>query len=171
MTLVSLIVAMGRNREIGKGNQLPWHLPADLAFFKRTTTGHTVIMGRKTFESIGRPLPNRRNIIISRNEDYVAEGCEVFTHVESALLACKDEHEVFIIGGAQLYQHALPLADTLYITQVAVEIPHADAFFPPWHEALWEEVRREPHPADEKNPFDYVFLILKNNNKTKKSIR
>jgi dihydrofolate reductase len=160
MTTVSLIVAIGRNREIGKGNQLPWHLPADLAFFKRTTSGHTVIMGRKTYESIGRPLPNRRNIIISRNKDYVAEGCEVFTSLQDALIACQGETEIFIMGGAQIYEQALAIADKLYITEVDTEVIGADAFFPQWDKNIWQEASREAHKADEKNSFDYAFVIF-----------
>ncbi len=160
MTTVSLIVAIGRNHEIGKGNQLPWHLPADLAFFKRTTSGHTVIMGRKTYESIGRPLPNRRNIIISRNAEYAAEGCEVFTSLETALAACRHEDEIFIMGGAQIYEQALALADKLYITQVDTQVAGADAFFPQWDKAQWQETSCQAHPADDKNSFDYTFLIF-----------
>ena len=118
MTHLSLIVAMDENRLIGNANQLPWHLPADLAFFKRTTMGKPIIMGRKTFESIGRPLPGRRNIVITRDPQFSAEGCEIVNCIDAALASCSDHDELMLIGGASLYQQTLERASCMYITQI-----------------------------------------------------
>lgn len=156
--ILSLIVAMDRNRGIGLQNRLPWHLPADLRHFKTVTNGHTVIMGRKTYESIGKALPNRRNVVVSRSADYKAEGCEVLNNLQDAIVVCKDEAEVFVIGGSEIYGQALALANKLYITRVDT-VTEADAFFPPFHETEWELIHLEEHQADPKNQFDYSFCI------------
>jgi len=156
---LSIIAALGKNNEIGKGNQLLCHLPADLKRFKSITTGHTVIMGRKTFESLPNgALPNRRNIVISRNPELIVEGAEVYSSLDQALLKCIDEAEVFITGGAQIYKQALPVADKLYITKIHAAFPEADAFFPPIDRNIWKEVDREFFPADEKNPYAFTFV-------------
>jgi dihydrofolate reductase len=118
MTKFSLIVAMDENRLIGSNNGLPWHLPADLAFFKRTTMGKPIVMGRKTFESIGRPLPGRRNIVVTRDPDFSAAGCDIANSIDAALDLCADDEEVMLIGGASLYQQSLSRATQLYITQI-----------------------------------------------------
>ena len=157
---LSIIVAMDDKQLIGKNNALPWHLPADLAYFKKTTTGKTVLMGRKTYESIGRPLPNRRNVIVSRNSDFVADGCEVVSSIDTALTLAKDEDEVMVMGGASFYQQMLPSADRLYITRIEGEY-EGDAYFPNFNIDDFEEIYRESHLPDEKNPHHYHFTILK----------
>jgi Dihydrofolate reductase len=159
--LISLIVAMAKNRVIGRGNQMPWHLPADLRHFKNVTFGKPVIMGRKTFESIGRPLPGRRNIVISRNSDWQADGVERVESLQAALERVNKEAEVMIIGGGQLYQEALPLADRLYLTQIELTVDDADTWFPDYSVFHWEQVAEDKHQADEKNPYAYCFATLK----------
>jgi len=157
--VISIIAAIGKNNEIGKENELLCRLPSDLKRFKALTSGHTVIMGRKTFESLpnGR-LPNRRNIIISRNPALVIEGAEVYSSLDYALLKCVGETEVFIIGGAQVYAQALPVADKLYLTRIHAVFPEADAFFPSIDRNSWKEIGRETFPADEKNPYPFSFV-------------
>jgi dihydrofolate reductase len=158
---VSAIVAIARNHAIGHNNQIPWYLPSDLKYFKKVTTGHHVIMGRKSFESIGRPLPNRTNVVITRDPFFVATGCKVVHSLEEALVFA-DEHgemEAFVIGGGEIYRQCWPYLDRLYLTEVGVE-PEADVFFPEVEEKEWREVSREAHPADEKNEFGYVFRVL-----------
>ncbi|MDQ7054475.1 MAG: type 3 dihydrofolate reductase [candidate division KSB1 bacterium] len=157
--ILSIIVAIARNRVIGRGNRLPWHLPADLRHFKQTTMGHPIIMGRKTYESIGRPLPGRQNIVITRNRDYYAEGCLVVHSLQEALAAVPDAEEVFIIGGASLYREALPLADRIYLTLVDAEV-EGDTVFPELDASEWREVQRETFAPDEKNPYGYAFVEL-----------
>lgn len=159
MTELALIAAMDENRLIGRGNALPWHLPADFAFFKQTTMGKPVIMGRKTFESIGRSLPGRRNLVVSRNGSYVAEGIEVCGSIEQALERAADSATAFLIGGANLYRQALDqeLAETLWITHVHDRF-EGDAWFPEIDRAQWREVWREDRPADEANPHDLSFV-------------
>ena len=157
--IVSLIAALGNNNEIGKDNQLLCRLPSDLKRFKAITSGHTVIMGRKTFESLPNgPLPDRRNIVLSRNARLIIEGAEVYSSLDYALLKCINEPEVFITGGAQIYAQALPAADKLYITRIHASFPEADAFFPPIDRNQWKEIGRETFPADEKNPYSFTFL-------------
>lgn len=159
--ILSIIVAIGKNNEIGGGNDLLWHLPADLKHFKEITTGHSIIMGRKTFESLPKgPLPNRRNIVISRNPDLKIEGAEVYSSLDHALLKVMDEEEVFIIGGAQIYRHAFPDADKLYLTEVYAEFPQADVFFPTIDYSQWQEISRDTFPVDEKNTYAYSFIEL-----------
>ena len=160
MTL-SIIVAIGKNNEIGAENDLLWHLSADLKHFKEITTGHTIIMGRKTFESLPKgPLPNRRNIVVSRNPELKIEGAEVYSSLELALLKVINEEEVFIIGGDQIYKQAFPDADKLYLTRIHAEFPQADAFFPEIDYTKWTEISREAFPADEKNEYAYSFIEL-----------
>jgi len=156
--IISLIAVLGKNNEIGKDNRLLCRLPSDLKRFKAITTGHTVIMGRKTFESLpGGALPNRRNIIISRNEQLTVKGAEVYSSLDYALLKCISEAEVFIIGGAQIYEQAFPVADKLYITRIHCTFPDADAFFPVIDRNVWKETGRETFPADENNPYPFTF--------------
>ncbi len=154
---LSLIVAMAKNRAIGLNNKMPWHLPADFAWFKQQTLGHPVIMGRKTFESIGRPLPGRRNIVVSRNAGFTAEGVEVSHSLEAALQAVA-EAEPFVIGGATLYTEALPQASRLIVTEVDAN-PAADTFFPAWKADEWREVSRQHREADEKNVYAMNFVV------------
>ena len=156
---LSIIVAMDDNQLIGKDNALPWHLPADLAYFKKVTTGKTVLMGRKTHESIGRPLPNRRNVIISRNATFTAEGCEVVGSIDAALALAKDDNEVMIMGGASFYEQMLPHIDRLYITQIEGGY-EGDAHFPNFNREAFLEVSRESHTPDENNPHTYHFTVL-----------
>ncbi len=151
MTL-SLIVAMDNNRVIGKDNDLPWHLPADLKFFKATTLGKPIIMGRKTFESIGRPLPGRRNIVVTRNADWSADGVDVATNLDAAIALVAGEPEAMIIGGAQIYGQALDYVDRLHVTEVDTSVEGGDAHFPEIAPTLWSEISRETHPAAEGRP-------------------
>lgn len=140
--LVSIIVAISLNNAIGRNNQLLWHIGEDLKYFKKVTSGHTIIMGRKTWESLGRPLPNRRNIVISRSQKAI-EGAEVFPSIEDALAACNTEGEVFIIGGGEIYKQTLPIANRLYLTIVAQMIDNADTFFPVIDFTQWNELEHE----------------------------
>ncbi|MCX8129960.1 MAG: dihydrofolate reductase [Clostridia bacterium] len=155
--MISLILAMDKNRTIGLENKLPWRLPADLAYFKKVTMGHAVIMGRKTFESIGKPLPGRRNIIISRNNSYTAEGCTVYNSVEEVVDSVGDE-DVFVIGGANIYNEFINYAQRLYITLIE-ETFIGDAFFPEIDSAGWKLISKEKGIKDEKNPYDYCFML------------
>jgi dihydrofolate reductase len=156
---VSAIVAMTENRVIGFQNRLPWHLPADLKYFKTVTTGHPIIMGRKTFESIGKPLPNRTNIILTRDPHYQMNGCVIAPSVDTAIAAAaKESQEIFIIGGAEIYRQFLPRVERLYITLVHEEFD-GDTFFPMLDNNEWKEVKHEAHTADEMNHFAYSFLV------------
>jgi dihydrofolate reductase len=150
---------MSRNRVIGRNNTLPWRMPADLQHFRRVTTGHHIIMGRKNHEDIGKPLPGRTNIVITRQTDYPAPGCLVVHSVRDALAAAAGDSEVFIIGGAMLYEQTLALADRLYITEIDADI-EGDTFFPEFDRAEWREDCREIHGADENNPYPYSFITL-----------
>ncbi|HEY8158115.1 MAG TPA: dihydrofolate reductase [Methylobacter sp.] len=156
---ISFVVAMASNRAIGLNNQMPWHLSADLKKFKKITMGAPILMGRKTYESIGRPLPGRTNIIISRNPSYSQPGCLVFNDIEEALDSCRDSDEVFVIGGSHLYKSMLPIADTLYLTQIHKEFP-GDTFFPELDAEQWIEVQREDIQDDHDVDFSYSFLKL-----------
>ncbi len=157
---ISLIVAMASNRVIGLNNQMPWHLSADLKRFKKITLGSPIVMGRKTFESIGRPLPGRTNIIISRNPAYKPEGCLVVNDIETALKAgCENAENIFVIGGSTLYQALLPVANTLYITQINKEF-HGDTFFPHIDGNHWIEAERIDIDSDPDVSFSYRFLKL-----------
>ena len=155
--LVSIIAAMDRNRLIGSNNQLPWHLPADLAHFKQVTMGKPIIMGRKTYESIGRPLPGRTNIVLTRSADFRAEGVLMAHTLEQALDYVSEEDEVMIIGGSTIYELALPRADRLYLTYVDSS-SEGDAWFPEFDIERWLVVASEQHRADEKNSSDYCFV-------------
>lgn len=159
--LISAIVAVAKNNVIGKDNQIPWYLPADLSYFKRTTLGHHIIMGRNSFRSIGRPLPKRTNIVVTRDPFFTAEGVLVAHSVEEALGMAYDneETEVFIIGGGAIYRDSMDLWDKLYLTEVDIE-PEGDVFFPEIDPSEWRETWREEHPADEKNEHGYTFLLL-----------
>jgi dihydrofolate reductase len=156
---ISLIVAMSSNRAIGLEGQMPWHLSADLKRFKQITMGHPILMGRLTFESIGRALPGRTNIVVSRNPDYGPEGCLVVDSVEAAISqGCQLDDEVFVIGGSTLYEATLPIANTLYITQINQDF-EGDTFFPDFDRNNWAEVERED-VIDDKVSFDFSFLRL-----------
>jgi dihydrofolate reductase len=157
--MISIIVAMDRNRLIGSNNGLPWRLPADLKHFKAITLGKPVIMGRKTYESIGRPLAERQNIIVSRTAGFVAPGCATVTSADAALAAAGDVPEVMIIGGAQLYTQLLPRVQRIYLTQIDTAF-EGDAWFPELDTSLWHEIAREDHTPDERNPHAYSFLVL-----------
>lgn len=154
---ISLIVAADQENGIGKDNQLPWHLPADLKHFKNLTTGHSIIMGRKTYDSIGKPLPNRRNIVISRSSDLNIPGAEVCASLDNALNLCKSEHEVFIIGGAQIFRDSFPIADILYLTRIHENF-FADTFLQEIDNSQWVEIEKEQHGPDEKNKYSYTFI-------------
>ena len=156
---LSIVVAMDENRLIGNNNQLPWYLPADLAYFKKLTMGKSILMGRKTYDSIGRPLPNRRNIVITRNEEISIPGCEVISSIESALEITKGDEEVMIIGGASLCKQLLPKINRLYITKSDGEF-EGDGFFPEYDDISWHQVSCESHPKDESNAYSYHFIVL-----------
>ncbi|HEX5339745.1 MAG TPA: dihydrofolate reductase [Gammaproteobacteria bacterium] len=157
--MLSLIVAAGENNEIGRHGEMPWHLPADLRHFKTVTLGKPVIMGRRTFESIGKPLPERRNIVVTRNRNYRAEGCETVHTLAEALVMAAGEPEVMVIGGGELYREALPRAQRIYLTRVHARFD-ADTFFPMLDMAQWRETAREAHPVDEHNHHACSFLVL-----------
>ena len=155
---ISMIAAMANDRVIGKDNAMPWHLPADFAWFKRSTLGKPIVMGRKTFESIGRPLPGRQNIVISRNPDFCAEGVSVVGDIAAAKLAAGEVDELMIIGGGSIYSACLPDAERLYLTFIDFDV-EGDTCFPEWGEG-WQEVHSETYYADEKNAHDMRFVIL-----------
>mgnify|MGYP001587683861 CR=1 FL=1 len=158
--MISLIAAIGKNNELGKENDLLWRLPADQKFFRETTSLHAIIMGRKTFESIGRPLPNRRNVIITRDVNYKKAGVEIVHSLAAVLDLFPDQkEEIFIIGGAEIYKQAMPIADKLYITHIDAEDKKAEVFFPEIAPMFWNEVSCKKHKKDEKNPFNYTFSI------------
>jgi dihydrofolate reductase len=154
--MISIVVATGKNSAIGKDNKLLWHLPADLNYFKNLTTGKPIIMGRKTYESIGRPLPNRRNIVISRNNNLTIEGCEVVSSLTEALSICKDAAEIMIIGGEAIYKEAISKTQRIYRTLVN-DAPDADRFFPEIENEIWHQQLSLSHPADEKNKYSLTF--------------
>ncbi|MEC2075924.1 dihydrofolate reductase [Metabacillus fastidiosus] len=157
--MISFIVGMDRNRVIGVDNKLPWHLPADLAFFKRTTMGNPIVMGRKTFESIGKALPGRENVILTRDKTYEKEGCTIIHSVDDVeKFAEQTEKEVFIIGGTEIFKQTFAIADRLYITFIDEEFT-GDTFFPEFHNDEWELVSEEKGIKDEKNPYDYYFRV------------
>tara|TARA_R110002033_G_scaffold128341_1_gene169504 strand:- start:22 stop:519 length:498 start_codon:yes stop_codon:yes gene_type:complete len=160
--IITIIAAIAKNNALGKNNDLIWHLPADLKRFKKITTGHYIIMGRNTFESIGKPLPNRTTIIITRNKNYFKDGCLIAHSLEQALEIAKDEEQVFVIGGAQIYNYAMEhdLVDALDITLVHHEF-EADVYFPKIDSDIWEQVEIESFTADEKNKLDYSFVRYK----------
>lgn len=185
--MISLIAAIGKNNELGKGNDLLWKFPADQKFFREKTSGHTVIMGRKTFESLGRsptgeplgrPLPNRKNIVITRDKNYLRDSVDVAHSLDEALsraslpagkagttLAQNEDGEIFIIGGAEIYKQAIAVADRLYITHIDAEDKEADAFFPKIGKKEWQEISREEHEGDEKNRYRYTFSVYTKNSR------
>lgn len=162
---LAMIWAMARNRTIGRNNALPWHLSEDLKYFKRVTMGKPIIMGRKTWDSIGRPLPGRTNIVISRDPDFHAEGVKVVNTLEQALAIAESigiidgSDEVVVMGGEQIYALALPKADRLYMTEVHADV-EGDAYFPEFDRTQWQELARENHAATGPNPYDYSFVVL-----------
>ncbi len=156
---ISLIVAMATNRAIGLKNEMPWHLSADLKKFKTITMGSPIVMGRKTYESIGRPLPGRTNIIISRNNAYQQPGCEVFNNIDKAIAACQKYNEIFVIGGATLYESMLEVADNLYLTEIHKQLD-GDTFFPAIKKSEWLEIEREDILTDPSVDFNYSFVKL-----------
>ncbi|MBA6390171.1 type 3 dihydrofolate reductase [Colwellia sp. BRX10-3] len=158
MTILSMIVAHANDRVIGKNNDMPWHLPADLAYFKKTTLGKPIIMGRKTFQSIGRPLPGRKNIVISRDDTYQVEGVEVVNSVAAALALVIESEEVMVIGGGAIYQHCLAAAQRLYITHIDADID-GDTYFPEYDLAVWKKVASDIRPSDEKNQYQLDFSV------------
>ena len=158
---VTFIVAAAENNAIGKGNQMPWHLPNDFKYFKAKTMDHSIIMGRKTFESIGKPLPGRRNIIISRQPTLNIEDVDVANSLQDVINYCRDEREIFIIGGAEIFNQAMPMADEILLTRVHTIIEGADAFFPELLESDWELISQEKHNKDDKHQYDYTFEVYK----------
>ena len=162
---LAIIVAAARNGVIGRNNALPWHLPEDLQYFRRVTMGKPVIMGRKTFESIGRPLPGRSNVVISRDPQFCADGVSVVDSLDAALALASDialtdgVDELVVIGGEQIYREALPRARRLYLTEVHADV-EGDAVLPSMRREEWREVSRERHGASETNPYDYSFVVL-----------
>ena len=154
---ICLLAAIAANRVIGRNNALPWHLPADLKRFKALTMGHPVLMGRKTHDSIGKPLPGRRNLVITRNRDYGAPGCEIVHSLDEAIAACRGAADIFVIGGAELYLESLPRAHSLEFTEIKAEF-EGDARFPEFSMADWHEIAREAHSDDAGAPFGYDFV-------------
>jgi dihydrofolate reductase len=157
--MISIIAAMAKNRVIGRDNEMPWHLPADLAHFKQLTWGKPIVMGRKTFESIGRPLPGRENFVISSNQHFKPEGCVVLSSIDEALKQLALEPEVMIIGGSTLYTQCIERADKMYLTRILRTIK-GDTYFPEFSEDEWTQVDIDAHQRDEKNPYDYEFVTL-----------
>ena len=157
MARITLIAAMAQNRVIGRDGDLPWHLPADLKHFKKTTLGSPVVMGRKTWDSIGRPLPRRRNLVLSRSQPTLPDGVELYSDVDAVLAACAEEEDLFVIGGAEIYRLFFPVAHRLILTEVAEEID-GDTHFPDFDDESWHEVERIRHEADEKNLYAYSFV-------------
>lgn len=154
---ITLIAAAAENNALGKDNQMVWHLPDDFKHFKKLTSGHHIIMGRKTLESMNGPLPNRTNIIITRKEDYKYEGCTIAHSLEEALKACPQDEEVFVIGGGEIYKQALNIADKIELTRVHTTIDDADTFFPEIEKKKWHLTKEEYHPKDEKHKFDFTY--------------
>lgn len=156
---IAVVVAMARGGVIGRAGGLPWHLPADLRYFKSITMGKPIIMGRATHESIGRALPGRQNIVLTRRAGYAAAGCTVVNSPGAAIEAADGAEEAMVIGGAEVYAAFLPLADRLYLTAIDADIP-GDTHFPPYDAGAWREVSREIHPADARNPYPYSFVAF-----------
>jgi len=157
---IAIIVAMARNRTIGINNSLPWRCPADLKHFKALTMGHHMIMGRKTFESIGKPLPGRTTVVVTRNPDLQIPGCTMAASLPEALAACAGDPQIFIVGGAEIYAQALPLADTLYITEIKNTV-EGDAHFPDFGPETWQEVARESHQQTEPQSLSFDFVTYR----------
>ncbi len=159
MANINLIAAMAKNQTIGRDNQMPWHLPADLKHFKAITLKHPVIMGRKTYQSIGKALPGRQNIVVTRDLDFKLTDADVVNDLEQALAICVDTEEIMIIGGANIYQQMLPKANRLYLTFIDLEVD-GDTHFPDWQGLGFHQTSIEQHEADEKNPHNYCFVTL-----------
>lgn len=158
--MIALIAAMAKHRVMGFEGDMPWHLPADLKHFKTTTLGKPIIMGRKTYESLGRPLPGRENIVITRQSDFTADGVTVFHDVDTALDdACERYNDVMIIGGATIYQQTLDRVDTMYLTYIDLEVD-GDTYFPTWSLQDWCCIDDEAHQPDDNNPYAYRFLTF-----------
>lgn len=156
---ISIIVAMAQNRTIGINNTLPWRCPEDLKHFKSLTMGHHMIMGRKTYDSIGKPLPGRTTVVVTRNPELEIDGCIVTRSLEEAIAACSGDKEVFIVGGAELYAQAMPLVDTLYVTEIQQDVD-GDAHFPAFRQSEWHEVAREPRIQESPQPLQYHFVTF-----------
>jgi dihydrofolate reductase len=157
--MITLIAAVAENNALGKDNQLIWHLPNDFKRFKEITSGHYIVMGRKTFESFPKPLPNRTHVIITRQKDYKAEGCIIVDSIEKAIEKCPKNEELFIIGGAQIYQQSMDFADKIELTRVHASF-EADAYFPEINLNQWKLIFEEKHFKDEKHNFDFTFLTF-----------
>jgi dihydrofolate reductase len=155
---LSAVVAASDNDVIGRDNAMPWHLPADLAYFKRVTMGKPMLMGRKTYESIGRPLPGRRNLVLSRR-GFSAPGVESVATIDEALARVADAPELMVIGGAEVFRLAMPYLDHVHLTRVHIQV-EGDILLPPFEPGQWREVRREDHPADERNPIAMTFVEM-----------
>ncbi len=154
---ISIIAAMAKNRVIGIANTLPWRIPADLKHFKALTMGHHLIMGRKTFDSIGKPLPGRATVVVTRNRELKIDGCIMAHSPEEAIAACAGDEEIFAVGGAELYAQTLPLAGTLYITEIQLDV-EGDAYFPEFNRDEWQEVSRERNHQEAPQPLEYHFV-------------
>jgi dihydrofolate reductase len=157
---LELVVAAAENDVIGRGNSLPWRLSSDLRRFKSLTIGKTILMGRKTYESIGRALPGRTNLVLTRSADFEAPGCSVVAGLDSARASPADGAPLMVIGGAEVYRQCLPFASRIHLTLVHTRIESGDAFFSGWRGAQWRETHRERHPADDKNEYSYSFIAL-----------
>ena len=157
---ISILVAMASNRTIGINNTLPWRIPEDLKHFKALTMGHHMIMGRKTFDAIGKPLPGRTTVVVTRNRGLKIEGCIIAHSLHEALAACTGDEEVFIIGGAEIYMQAMPLTDTLYITEIQQDV-EGDAHFPELNKNAWQEVARERRSQTEPQALEYHFVTYR----------
>lgn len=158
--MISLIVAMGKNNEIGLNNEMPWHLPNDLRYFKEKTTGHVILMGRKTYESIGKPLPNRKSIVLTRQDIELPTEVEIIRDISEIQQIAQQHEQVFIIGGAEVYRQTITIADELFVTQIN-ESFEADTFFPDINKSEWEIVSSEEGLRDENNDYDYTFIQYK----------
>jgi len=159
--IISVIVAVSENNVIGKNGKIPWHLPQDLKYFKKTTMGHHIVLGRKTYESIGRPLPGRQNIVVTANQEYKAEGCMVVHSLGAAIATARmnNENELFIIGGSSLYETMMPDAEKLYLTKVATTIEDGDAFFPDFDSRMWIEANSYPFLPDDEHKYAYTMIV------------
>jgi dihydrofolate reductase len=160
MSKLSILVAMARNRTIGVNNTLPWRCPEDLKHFKTLTMGHHMIMGRKTFDSIGKPLPGRTTVVVTRNNDLSIAGCVIAHSLNEAIAACGGDEEIFIVGGAELYRQALSLVDTLYITDIQQDV-EGDAHFPAFDKSVWLEESREARSQEAPQPLEYHFVTYR----------
>jgi dihydrofolate reductase len=160
MSKLSLIVAMARNRTIGVNNTLPWRCPEDLKHFKSLTMGHHMIMGRKTYDSIGKPLPGRTTVVVTRNLDLKLEGCAIAHSLKEAISLCANDEEIFIVGGAELYRQVMPQVDTLYVTEIQQDVD-GDAHFPEFDRSQWQEVAREARSQEAPQPLSYHFVTYR----------